>query len=420
MRTNDENPVESLSEPQRGYRNRELFDLKAFQDYLKSKGIRIVLNDITQVPSVRGFGEKQYGKQNAIKALPANIEGELKRMYTNVSLNGIREYIEVEAMDRENHFNPVLEYFEGKEYDGKDHLAEVFRALRIEDDRLSQVLIYKWFLQGWALLYNDPDEPYAADGVLTLAGPQGCGKTTFFEKCAIKPEFFRSGQSISTHDKDPERRAITTWISELGEVGCTFKSGLDELKKFITQERDEYRLSYARYDVVAPRRTNLGATVNGDQYLIDETGNRRFWTVPLTKDVDHHALRYDIDWTQVWLEVRAKSKFDTFIDDRDKRSACYRLTPEQRAALDERNVDCEKALEYEDEVREVLTNCEQFGAQRRKTSVKAWIDHNTILSETCHNDTRKSQKVGKVLDKLGYPVEGKDGKHGRWRMLPWI
>ena len=420
MRTSGENPSESLSEPQRGYRNRELFDLKAFQDYLKSKGIRIVLNDITQVPSVRGFGEKQYGKQNAIKALPANIEGELKRMYTNVSLNGIREYIEVEAMDRENHFNPVLEYFEGKEYDGKDHLAEVFRALRIEDDRLSQVLIYKWFLQGWALLYNDPDEPYAADGVLTLAGPQGCGKTTFFEKCAILPEFFRSGQSISTHDKDPERRAITTWISELGEVGCTFKSGLDELKKFITQERDEYRLSYARYDVVAPRRTNLGATVNGDQYLIDETGNRRFWTVPLTKDVDHHALRYDIDWTQVWLEVRAKSKFDTFIDDRDKRSACYRLTPEQRAALDARNVDCEKSLEYEDEVREVLTNCEKFGAQKRKTSVKAWIDHNTVLSETCHNDTRKSQKVGKVLDKLGYPVEGKDGKHGRWRMLPWI
>lgn len=418
MHTNAENPSESLSEPQRG--KRELFDLKAFQDYLKSKGIRIVLNDITQVPSVRGFGEKQYGKQNAIKALPANIEGELKRMYTNVSLNGIREYIEVEAMDRENHFNPVLEYFEGKEYDGKDHLAEVFRALRIEDDRLSQVLIYKWFLQGWALLYNDPDEPYAADGVLTLAGPQGCGKTTFFEKCAILPEFFRSGQSISTHDKDPERRAITTWISELGEVGCTFKSGLDELKKFITQERDEYRLSYARYDVVAPRRTNLGATVNGDQYLIDETGNRRFWTVPLTKDVDHHALRYDIDWTQVWLEVRAKSKFDTFIDDRDKRSACYRLTPEQRAALDERNVDCEKSLEYEDEVREVLTNCEQYGAQRRKTSVKAWIDHNTVLSEICQNDSRKSQKVGKVLDKLGYPVEGKDGKHGRWRMLPWI
>jgi len=418
MHTNAENPSESLSEPQRG--KRELFDLKAFQDYLKSKGIRIVLNDITQVPSVRGFGEKQYGKQNAIKALPANIEGELKRMYTNVSLNGIREYIEVEAMDRDNHFNPVLEYFEGKEYDGKDHLAEVFRALRIEDDRLSQVLIYKWFLQGWALLYNDPDEPYAADGVLTLAGPQGCGKTTFFEKCAIKPEFFRSGQSISTHDKDPERRAITTWISELGEVGCTFKSGLDELKKFITQERDEYRLSYARYDVVAPRRTNLGATVNGDQYLIDETGNRRFWTVPLTKDVDHNALRYDIDWTQVWLEVRAKSKFDTFIDDRDKRSACYRLTPEQRAALDERNVDCEKSMEYEDEVREVLTNCEQYGAQPRKTSVKAWIDHNTILSETCHNDTRKSQKVGKVLDKLGYPVAGKDGKHGRYRMLPWI
>lgn len=418
MHTNGENPVESLSEPQKA--KRELFDLKAFQDYLKSKGIRIVLNDITQVPSVRGFGEKQYGKYNAIKALPANIEGELRRMYTHVSLNGLREYIEVEAMDRENHFNPVLEYFEGKEYDGKDHLAEVFRALRIEDDRLSQVLIYKWFLQGWALLYNDLDEPYGADGVLTLAGPQGCGKTTFFEKCAIKPEFFRSGQSISSHDKDPERRAITTWIAELGEVGCTFKSGMDELKKFITNEKDEYRLSYARYDVAAPRRTNLGATVNGDQYLIDETGNRRFWTVPLTKDVDHHALRYDIDWTQVWLEVRAKSKFDTFIDDRDKRSACYRLTPEQRAALDARNTECEKSLEYEDEVREVLLNCEQFGAQKRRVTIKQWVDHNSILSEVCPNDTRKSQKIGRVLDKLGeYPVVGRDGK-GRYRELPWV
>jgi hypothetical protein len=399
------NPSESLSEAQEGNQGKPQFDLEALKWYLDEHGIRIMFNDITQQPSVRGFGSN-YGTDNAIKALPSHIYGDLKCMYKGVTLNIIREFIEVIAMDRMNHYNPVLDYFKTKHYDGGEHLAQVYQALHIEGDALSQLLVRKWFMQGWALLYNDPDRPYGADGVLTLAGPQGIGKTTFFRKVAVLPEFFRAGQSISSRDKDNERRVVTTWIAELGEIGCTFKSDMDKVKQFITNERDEYRLSYARYDTSAPRRTNMGATVNGDEYLIDNTGNRRFWTVPLT-DIDLDLLD-SIDFTQVWLEV-----YENYVKGQDIQK--FRLDKDERAMLDNLNKGCEKSMDGEDEVREVIRRAKDAGAQDRETTVAAWIEHNVALSEM----RMTARKCGPILNKLGYPETRRD-KHGRYRMLPWI
>ena len=418
MHTNAENPSESLSEAQEGIRSKPIFDLDALRSYLDEKGIVVKFNDITQRTHVEGF-DQNISQADVMAALPSHIYGELARRYKRVTTGNIREFIDALAMDRRNHFNPVVDYLNGKTLDkSRDHLADLYAIMGLEDDWLSQALVKKWFIQGLALLHNDPDHPFQPEGVLTLAGEQGIGKTTFFSRMACKPEFFRGGQSINSRDKDNERRVVTTWIAELGELDCTFKSDIGKVKQFITNEYDEYRLPYGHTDKHAPRRTNMGATVNGDKFLIDETGNRRFWTIPLTH-VDVNALR-KFDAYQVWLQVWEElGMADMGIEEL---SASFRLSPEEFDALKVRNGLCEKPLKGEDEVRDIMAEIEADPRHYTKqmTAKQFKQEHIEVLRN--YSDT----EIGKVLNKLGYKTlnDGKlmtvDGHRGRFRELPYV
>ncbi len=71
------------------------------------------------------------------------------------------------------------------------------------------------------------------------------------------------------------------------------------LKGFLTAERDKVRRPYARSDSDYSRRTVFCASVNDSNFLVDSTGNTRFWTVPVTK-IDY---QHDIDMQQLFAQV---------------------------------------------------------------------------------------------------------------------
>ena len=56
-----------------------------------------------------------------------------------------------------------------------------------------------------------------------------------------------------------------------------------KLKAFITESSDEFRRPYAMKPMVYPRRTSFYATVNNGDFLKDDTGNRRYWVIPVEK-----------------------------------------------------------------------------------------------------------------------------------------
>lgn len=411
----DEKPSESLSEPQTG----DIFDLNVFKYELARHNIKVRLNCITQEVSFVGLPE-HIDPYKAVPSIVAELYGPLRKKYKGVSTKLMTFFIDAMVADTRNQFNPVLDYFKGKDWDGYDHLGRLYHTMGIQNDELSKTLVLKWFMQGWALLHNNAmgkNKPYGCEGVLTLSGPQGCGKTSFFKVMAIDSAFFREGQAI-TGDKDTTRRAVTAWITELGEIGCTFKSDVDALKAFITDPEDRYRLPYAQTDTVALRRTNLGGTVNGECYLIDNTGNRRFWTVPVT-EIDTDAL-YDEDYTdptQIWLQVWVENEMGAM--DHRQLSKCFRLTKAEQDALNIRNGFCEKPLKYEDEVRDILAEIE---ADPRHYTKKATVGQFIAAHESLRN--APANKVGEVLNKLGYPQGDKreyiDGTRGRFRELPWV
>ena len=101
-------------------------------------------------------------------------------------------------------------------------------------------------------------------------------------------------------DKDSVKQVCSFWLVELGELDATFrKSDIAALKSFITNDSDVLRRAYARKESHFARRTVFFASVNPREFLHDPTGNRRFWTVPVTK-LDHS---HSLDMQQVWAEV---------------------------------------------------------------------------------------------------------------------
>lgn len=57
------------------------------------------------------------------------------------------------------------------------------------------------------------------------------------------------------------------------------KKDQDDFKSFLTAQVDELRLPYARSPVRLERRSVFIGTTNRDDWLLDETGGRRFWPV---------------------------------------------------------------------------------------------------------------------------------------------
>ena len=394
---------------------RDRLTIETLEDELRDRGISVRHNVISNAMEVTGYHARESAEHIAAN-LPVVLYSELCNDYKSCSSQTITEYLRVIAT--RNEFNPVLDMLNAGKWDGRDHLAALYDALGIDNaDKLSRILILKWIWQGHALLRNDPVEPYGADGILTLAGEQGTGKTSTFAKLAIKSKFFRDGQHLSDFDKDCQRRCVTTWICELGEIDATLrKSDAGMLKSFITSPYDEYRLPYGRIDQQNPRHTNLCATVNVDQesgqarYLVDPTGNRRFWTVPV-HDIDLDKINA-LDPLQIWLQVWEQHA--------RKDLQGFRLTKDEQKLLAERNGLCEKELKGEAEVRDILLaakNDRQYKV-RPATVTQFKMEHTTLQNLS-------TAQVGRALTKLGYAEDRKrllhdDGevKLTRFRMLP--
>jgi putative DNA primase/helicase len=163
--------------------------------------------------------------------------------------------------------------------------------------------------------------------VLTLQGPQGIGKTAFVASLVPDPvlreRIVKLDHHLDPQDKDSQLGAISNLIVEIGELDSSFRKDIARLKGFITRDSDSIRRPYARANSDYPRRTVFAATVNASDFLQDETGNTRFWTIPVIRI----AYEHQIDMQQVFAQLRV---------DLDN-GARWWLTREEEALLNDSN-----------------------------------------------------------------------------------
>lgn len=335
-------------------------------------------------------GENETGENMPIERMIARLHSDLGDSYKNITPQVLQLY--TAEIAKENQYNPVLEYLDRKDWDGQDHILPLLDLMGLpEHDWLSRALVRKWLFQTMAMLYNGRDGVvYGAEGVLSLTGAQGTGKTSLFRHLAIKDEWFKEGACIKNYDKDTARRCLTRWIVELGEVESTLKSDIEELKAFVTSAQDAYRLPYGREDIETERRASLCATCNSEAYLIDTTGNRRWFTVPINQPIPIHEIKA-FDALQLWLQIQALIKDMT----PHEMGACFRLSADEREALIERNSGYEKPVKAGEEVRDIIETARAEGHVFQYMTVTAWKEQYPELSRY------SSQQVSAALKQIG-------------------
>lgn len=187
----------------------------------------------------------------------------------------------VDAAGGGSPYHPVLEWIEATPWDGRSRLPEFHASLVLPDQAkasLRDTLMDAWALQAIGALLEA--NGIAAQGVLVLNGHQEVNKTRWANSLCPFFDAVRIGLHIDPLDKDSVLQATGAWISEAGELDSTMRrSDVSALKAFFTRDTDVVRPAYARRDNTYRRRTVFVGSVNGTGFLVDDTGNRRYWVI---------------------------------------------------------------------------------------------------------------------------------------------
>ena len=211
-------------------------------------------------------------------------------------------------ISRKNSFHPVVEWIESKPWDGVNRFEEFQNTVKT-DFVLWPVLLEKWMLAAVASLYEEEFE--GMPGVPVFQGAQGAGKTQWFKRLCPR-KFRKPNVTLKLSEKDSRIESLTRWLVDLGEISGTYKkTDVNELKAFILNEEDEFRMPYDPRAQIYPRRTAFIGSVNEGYFLADDTGNRRWWVIPVTLC----NWRHKINMQQMWAEIHhlynsVKSKED--------------------------------------------------------------------------------------------------------------
>lgn len=217
--------------------------------------------------------------------------------------NLIEEALVIVASEKTYH--PVKKYLNGLKWDGVERLETwLVDLLGVDNNQYVRDISRKILCAAVKRIY-EPGCKF--DYMLIVEGDQGIGKSTFFN--ILGGEWYLDTQ-LNTSESKKEIVDVmqTAWIIEIADLAGFRKHEIENLRSFISRNIDKVRLSYARRSEYFPRQNIFIGTHNpsgNNEYLKDDTGNRRFWPVVATKiDIEKAKELRD----QLWAEAVVKYK----------------------------------------------------------------------------------------------------------------
>ncbi len=184
-----------------------------------------------------------------------------------------------------NAYDPLLQRLErcpASMWDGTPRIRTIFTdLLGAANSEVNRCIACAFFLDLMCAGLNDPD--WRPKTMLLLVGPQGIGKSHFFETLA--GEFHGTTTFAQIADGEGGKKCIEcnlgSWIIEAGEMSRFSAEAQAEIKQFITTNPHYLRMPYDRHRTQVRQRFVLVGSSNmlNDGVLLDTTGNRRYLPV---------------------------------------------------------------------------------------------------------------------------------------------
>jgi len=206
----------------------------------------------------------------------------------------------IRALCYANPYHPVDEYFGSLKWDGVKRIDTWLSSYVNAPNNEYTRAVGRLWLMGAVARAKVPGIKF--DTVLILEGEQGTEKSGAF-KVLCGEDWFSDADLGDVKDKEAAIQLQGVWIQELPELGAMRRNDLNDLKAFFSKEKDKFRAPHATVAKTHPRRCVFCATGNTGKdrgYLVDDTGNRRYWPVK-TGVIECERLEADRD--QIWAEA---------------------------------------------------------------------------------------------------------------------
>jgi len=291
----------------------------------------------------------------------------------------------VELAAARNSYHPLVDFFKSLKWDQVprvDSLLETFGGAEATPvaREASRVLVLSLVAR---ILFPG----CKVDVMVVLEGAQGLLKSTF---CAtlVGADFFDDSM-LDSDSKDAYQQLHGVWLKEFAELALFRGKAIDALKAFISGCKDRYRPPYQRHFVEVPRQCVFIGTTNEETYLGDQTGNRRFLPVKVTRRADVAGLSQVRE--QVFAEalVRVKSGEAWHTSDPDVLSLLAKNV-EERVAQDP----------WRDMVKGALMNLEEKTGPSEVYFAKEIFEALNIGAT--HRDKAAATRLGKLMVGLGF------------------
>lgn len=236
---------------------------------------KIRLNEFAQQPYL--YGNVPWENENNCRAWSSHDDSALfSLIQADYGLKSRQDFADaLKNVSMRNKFHPVRELLDSLTWDGKEHIRSLLpECLGAEDSDYTYQVMRLWMLGAVSRVYK-PGNKF--DYTIILQGSQGIGKSTFLKLMALDDSWFND--SLDSLDSDKAVQSLTgSWIIELAELKSLARTagGVESVKRFLTATQDKYRIPYERRADTFYRQCVFAGTTNKDDFLQDETGNRRF------------------------------------------------------------------------------------------------------------------------------------------------
>ncbi|MGH1350229.1 MAG: VapE domain-containing protein [Methyloligellaceae bacterium] len=260
---------------------------------LRKRNIQVAynqLNDLIDLTGLEGFTQFSDQAANRLRFDLWEYEG------IRISKDVFHDIIADIALG--NAYHPIKEYLNGLQWDGLSRIDRFFIDLAGACDfPLTRSITQIWFIAAVRRIF-EPGADYQE--LVILEGPQGHGKSTAIRKLCPDISWYSDDLPLDAPTKTVVEQTLGKWIIEASELAGRTHN-MRTLKRFLSATTDRTRLSYERLSRDYPRQWIPIGTTNEAEYLVDSTGNRRYWPIRIeTFDLDRLTPDYR---DQLWAEA---------------------------------------------------------------------------------------------------------------------